>query len=188
MDQPIKQSTTAPGPVPPASTVPAMPAVFDPQAMMNLIQLLLMQQQEVLMEKQEKARAQKARDDARRVAAEYNEADVKKSQELCTHKKGGKRGPKSTKLDYAVYFHTFVDNSSYIRCQICGMKWKEKDTDEYLVRRGEKIKNHTGIGWKKAFEMLGQSTNSPSSSEVMVGVQQLPQEMKDFKNPHTVEV
>lgn len=171
--------------------VPAVPAAqpINQEVLLSLVQLLLAERQDAILEKQEKLRARQARDEQRRINAEYNEAEVKEKQRICTHKKGGTRGPKSTKLDYAVYFHTFTDGSSYIRCLICGAKWKSTDTKEYLVRRGQKVPNHTGIGWAEAHQMLGQSTNSPSSSEVQFNASLGVNAPVDFaKNPHAVEV
>ena len=75
---------------------------------------------------------------------------------------------KSPTVDYAVYFHTFLDAKSYIRCQICGMKWRKDDTAETLIRYGKPVPNHTGIGWKEAVQMAKKSTNTPSASEVRV--------------------
>ena len=151
------------------SVPPAQPAT-DTATLQMLIQLLLAERQDALLEKQEKARTSKLRDDQRRINAEYSIAEKIKIQTMCTHKKGG-RGLKSPKTDYAVYFHTFTDASSYIRCQICGMKWRNRDTDEVLFRRGKQEKNHTGIGWKKAWAMIQESTNTASASEVQINTQ-----------------
>jgi hypothetical protein len=151
-------------------TPPAQPVATDAATLQMLIQLLLAERQDALLEKQEKARTLKLRDDQRRINAQYSEAEKIKIQQMCTHKKGGK-GLKSPKTDYAVYFHTFTDASSYIRCQICGMKWRNKDTDEVLLRRGKQTPNHTGIGWKKAWAMIQESTNTASASEVQINTQ-----------------
>lgn len=155
----------------PGQAQPA-PAIVpsDAATLQMLVQLLLAERQEALSEKQDKARALAARNEQRRINAEYTVAEKNKIQGICTHKKGGK-GLKSPKTDYAVYFHTFTDATSYIRCQICGMKWRNQDTTEYLVRRGEKVPNHTGIGWKQAYAMVSDSTNTASASEVQLSTQ-----------------
>ena len=188
MTDPLKQPSTVSA-VTPAAVPAAVPAAMNQDVLLSLVQLLLAERQDAILEKQEKLRAREAREQQRRLNAEYNEAEVKEKQRVCTHKKGGTRGPKSTKLDYAVYFHTCTDGSSYIRCLICGAKWKSTDTREYLIRRGEKVENHTGIGWVEAHQMLAQSTNSPSASEVNFNTSPIVNRPVDFKtNPHAVEV
>jgi hypothetical protein len=146
------------------------PAASDAATLQMLVQLLLAERQEALSDKQERARALAAKNEQRRINAEYSVAEKNKIQAMCTHKKGG-RGLKSPKTDFAVYFHTFTDATSYIRCQICGMKWRNQDTAEHLVRRGKKIENHTGIGWKQAYQMVAESTNTASASEVQLSTQ-----------------
>jgi hypothetical protein len=150
----------------PEQTVPvSVQPVSDDATLANLVQLLLAERQDALLDKKERQRAQQARDSQRKINAEYSVAEKKSIQAMCTHKKGG-RGTKSPKVDYAVYFHTFTDATSYIRCQICGAKWRNQDTPEFLFRKGEKVPNHTGIGWKEAYQMVAESTNTASSSEV----------------------
>ena len=154
----------------PGQAKPAPEAASDAATLQMLVQLLLAERQDALAEKQERARSLAARNEQRRINAEYSVAEKNKIQAMCTHKKGG-RGLKSPKTDYAVYFHTFTDATSYIRCQICGMKWRNQDTTEHLVRRGHKIENHTGIGWKQAYAMVAESTNTASASEVQLSTQ-----------------
>ena len=169
------------------AAVPVVPAV-DNNTMALLIQLLLAERQDALETKAEVKKRHEAREQQRRIQSQYNEAEQKQREALCTHKKGG-RGPKSGKIDYAVYYHTFIDQSFYIRCQICHAKWKPTDTDEFLVRRGKKIPNHTGIGWKGALAMLENTTNKPSSSEIpLVGKMPVAPENEFEINPHAVEV
>jgi hypothetical protein len=67
------------------------------------------------------------------------------SEDDCDHKKGGKLRRRYA-TDYAVTCHTFVDGSSLVKCMICGKKWKRTDPI--------------------AIEMMRESTNTPSSSEV----------------------
>jgi hypothetical protein len=158
---------------------PAQDVATDATTLQLLVQLLLAERQEALIEKQEKQRALAARNDQRRINAEYTVAEKNKIQGMCTHKKGGK-GLKSPKTDYAVYFHTFTDASSYIRCQICGAKWRNQDTKEHLFRGGNKIDNHTGIGWKEAFEMVSNSTNTASASEVTLSTKPIQANVADL--------
>jgi hypothetical protein len=154
--------------------------VSDSALLANLVQLLLAERKEALEEKKERERARQAREAQRRINSEYAIAEKLNIQKLCTHKKGG-RGLKSPKVDYAVYFHTFTDATSYIRCQICGMKWRNVDTPEYLIRRGKKIPNHTGIGWKEAYQMVAESTNTASSSEVQLSAKPIEVNVADLE-------
>jgi hypothetical protein len=85
--------------------------------------------------------------------------------------KGVGKGPAPFKDDFAVYLHTYIDKRSVIRCFICGMKWRVEDTAEILTRNGHKIVNHTKVGWREATQMLSRSTNTPSSSEIPLLVQ-----------------
>ncbi len=169
-------------------TTPGTPQASDSATLQLLVKLLLAEREDALRERQDKAQALAAREKQRRINAEYNQAEKEQSQSMCTHKKGG-RGIKGPKVDYAVGFHTFPDQSSYIRCLICGMKWKSTDTDEFLFRRGQKIPNHTGIGWRRAHQMLGESSNTATSSEVMLKVTTGSVQQEDFvKNPRAVEI
>ncbi len=163
----------------PGQAKPAPEVASDATTLQLLVQLLLAERQESLLERQEKARALGARNDQRRKNADYVVAEKNKIQAMCTHKKGG-RGLKSPKTDYAVYFHTFTDASSYIRCQICGMKWRNQDTTQFIFRSGNKMDNHTGIGWKEAYEMVSNSTNTASASEVKLSTQPIQTNVADL--------
>lgn len=169
---------------------PGTPAAAeDMQTLQLVLQLLLAERQDALADKKARAEALAEREKQRRMNADYNLAEKHQAQTLCSHRKGG-RGLKGPKVDYAVSFHTFVDASSYIRCLICGMKWKNTDTDEYLIRRGQKIPNHTGIGWAKAYRFLGESSNTATASEVQLNTRPaVVSEATDFvKNPRAVEI
>jgi hypothetical protein len=73
---------------------------------------------------------------------------TRKDPELCNHLKGG--DAKSYFKDYAVTTHTLPDGNTYIRCMICADKWVPSDPD-----------------WDAALIMAKNSSNSPSSSEVI---------------------
>lgn len=110
----------------------------------------------------------------RKKNADSHYADASLGQTRCRHLKGG-RGPKRRGFgkDFAVYIHTYPNAEQVIRCFLCGMKWKRRDTDEFLYRgdgNGKlvQVKNHTGIGWAKAVEMLADTTNTPSASEIPI--------------------
>jgi hypothetical protein len=87
-------------------------------------------------------------------------------QSRCTHLKGGKVKSKTGIKDYALFHHTYIDKQQIIGCFVCKMRWKPGDTVEYLVRNGRKKANHTRIGWFEALELFGQSSNTPSMSEI----------------------
>ena len=154
----------------------------------DLVKLMLAERQENLEARQARAQAVLEREKQRRINAEYQLKEKREAQSICTHKKGGK-GLKGPKVDYAVSYHTFVDASSYIRCLICGMKWKNTDTAEFLVRRGEQIPNHTGISWREAYRMVEESSNTATSSEVRLTTRPIAHEPENFKsNPRAVEI
>jgi len=137
----------------------------------QMVSILLEEKMELLSEKKEKQRTYAARDKSRRELSAYNIEQKQKSQQVCTHLKGGKideHHPKGPLVDYAVYHHTYPDGTTGIKCLICSMLWKKKDTAEYLVRGGKRIPNHTSMGWMDAVRMLRQSTNTPTASEINV--------------------
>jgi hypothetical protein len=77
----------------------------------------------------------------------------------CNHLKGGGAHRfrfgwdmfRGKSKDYNVIRHVFADTSEVIRCVSCRKQWRPKNR-----------------GWKKAVEMMKQSTNTPSSSEIML--------------------
>lgn len=164
----------------PQGVSPQTAPASDQTTLQMLVQLLLAERQDALEEKKEKLRALQAKNEQRRINSEYAIAEKNKIQAMCTHKKGG-RGLKSPKIDFAVYFHTFTDATSYIRCQICGMKWRNQDTIEHIFRGGKKLDNHTGISWKDAYEMVSESTNTASASEVKLSTQPIPVNVADLQ-------
>jgi hypothetical protein len=170
------------------ATVAAVAPSSDAATLQMLVGLLLAERQEAMEDRKVRALAILEKDKQRQINAEYNRKEKLQSQEICTHKKGV-RGIKSPKVDYAISFHTFVSADSYIRCLICGMKWKNTDTPEYLVRRGKKVPNHTGLGWKDAYRMLGESSNTATSSEVQLNTRPIIYEAPNFEeNPRAVEI
>jgi hypothetical protein len=167
---------------------PAAPLQQDAASLQMLVQLLLSERQEAMQDKQEKIRAFQEREKQRRINAEHNLAEKKTSQTMCSHKKN-QRGIRGPKVDYAVSFHTFSNAESYIRCLICGMKWKNQDTAEFLIRRGQKVPNHTETSWKDAYKMLQESTNTATSSEVQLNTRPMEFAKPDFEaNPRATEI
>ena len=157
------QNNQGNGPV--ASAIPQT----DVQLLMTMVQLLMEEKAELLADKKQQKLRNAAKDEAYQKLSDYNVEEEHKKQTICTHLKGG-RGPKNAKVDYALYHHTFPDASTYIRCQICGMKWKKGDTEETIRRFGKDQPNHTGISWRQAVQLLASSTNTPTTSEVPMKV------------------
>jgi hypothetical protein len=131
----------------------------------QLVKLMVLEQQERLKTTQNLQAREDARTAQRNRNAKDQDSKLLLKQAKCKHLKGGKRGPKTQNKDYAVYQHRFISFLQYIRCAICGMKWFQDDTVEYLVRKGHKISNHTKIGWREAVSMMEGSTNTMSASE-----------------------
>jgi hypothetical protein len=105
----------------------------------------------------------------KRAAYAQNRGDevdaVKQKQAACLHLKGGDLRWKMMR-DPAVYFHRFVDNTVYIKCILCKMKWYPVDTADTIFRGGQARPNHTHIGWIEAARLVSESTNKPSRSEI----------------------
>lgn len=91
---------------------------------------------------------------------------IQEKQKNCKHLKGGKNRKATQNEDYLLSIHTFIDGVTRIKCLLCGMKWFPLDTDEFLVRGGKLVPNHTGLGWKEVFRFVGKSTNTPTTSEI----------------------
>jgi hypothetical protein len=87
-------------------------------------------------------------------------------QATCKHLKGGRNRRRNAIKDFNVYLFSYIDGEVVIKCHDCKMKWRPTDTTERVVRNGKVYKNHTGIGWREALNMVSESTNTPSSSEI----------------------
>ena len=152
---------------PAAVTVAPAPAPTTAEQMNSqLLQILIQQQARLALKDQEEEDRKKARDKQREKNAQDHTAKDLLRQARCSHLKGGRRGPRSQVRDYAIYLFTFIDNKTSIKCFLCKMEWRVKDTAEFLFRKGKKIANHTKIGWYEASKMLEQTTNTPASSEI----------------------
>jgi len=143
------------------------------------------------------ARAQEAeskRDSARRKniarqqSADDNESAKSFRIRRCSHLKGGRNRPYNAAKDYSIYLHTFIEGTKQIKCFICGMAWREKDTREHIYRDGRELRNPTfnpptnpGIGWSDALEMLKSTSNKPSSSEQILSSNGPKSEVEDLK-------
>lgn len=143
----------------------------DQSALNDLVRLLLLKEGREARKEQLDLDRQVARQAQRDRNAREIDSKVLLKQARCRHLKGGKSRSKVQKIDYAVYDFTFSDADRYVRCQVCGMKWRKNDTKEFLSRTDKngkvrKIANHTKIGWHEALEMADQSSNSAGSSEI----------------------
>jgi len=142
------------------------PRVSDDDSRDVLIRSLL--EREARMAKKEIAdeEAVLARGKQRALNTKNRNEKVFIKQQRCTHLKGGKIKSKTGIKDYALFHHTYIDKTQTIGCFICKMRWKPGDTKEALLRSGRRIRNHTKIGWLEANELFGQSSNTPSMSEI----------------------
>lgn len=145
-----------------------------PTGLEALVKIMLEGQARQLLKDQAEQAAIAQRNAQRKKNAESHFEDGANTQAKCRHLKGGK-GPKRRGFgkDFAVYIHTYPNAEQVIRCFLCNMKWKRKDTREFLVRgdgNGKlvKIPNHTNLGWAEAVEMLADTTNTPSASEIPI--------------------
>lgn len=138
----------------------------DPSAINQLLTVILMREARLAAKEEAAEAARKLRSDKLDQNAKHGQESDLLKQARCKHMKGGRRGPKAGIKDHTVYPHTFINGETVIRCTTCSMRWKKDDTVEYLLRSGKKIKNHTRIGWHEAAAMVGQSTNTASSSEI----------------------
>jgi hypothetical protein len=153
-------------------------------AVEQLLTLLLAKEGRELAKMQQEEAAFKQREAKRALNNKDADSKILLRQARCRHLKGATSTAKNPTIDYAVYQHTFVSADTYIRCQICGMRWKPQDTVEYLVRNGRKIANHTKIGWREAYNMTRQSTNTATTSEIpFAAIYQAQQEGRLAVNP-----
>ncbi len=158
-------------PAPAATSAPAIasaPASDNDTASVTQLLRLLMAKE---LREEQTLQAERQREENRAKQREKNakgqDTKVLLKQARCKHLKGGKKGPKNQNKDYALFSHTFIDASSFVKCNICGMKWRPGDTVDYLVRNGKKISNHTHMGYNEVALLLSDSsTNTASSSEV----------------------
>lgn len=138
----------------------------NPSAINQLLIAVLAREARAAAKEEAEEHRKKVRSDKHDQNAKHtSKADLDR-QARCKHMKGGRRGPKNGNKDFAVGYHTFVNQESQVKCHLCGMKWKIDDTVEFLFRKGKKIKNHTRIGWLEAVGMAQQSTNTATSSEI----------------------
>lgn len=110
--------------------------------------------------------SRQAKEAGRREQSKSYQQSIIRKQKNCKHLKGGATKRMSQNKDYAVYHHIFIDKTQYIKCHLCSAKWRPEDTKEFLIRNNRSLVNHTRIGWAEAIEMLENSSNRGSRSEV----------------------
>lgn len=133
----------------------------------RLLEIMVARETRLAKEEEDKiaARERKAAQFAEN--AKGKDTNLKAKQANCKHLKGGRMINRQNK-DFAVYKHTFINNEPHIVCFLCRMRWKPGDTVETLVRQGKKVPNHTKTGWREAEEMMNNSSNTPTHSEIPV--------------------
>jgi hypothetical protein len=131
-----------------------------------LAELMLKREARAAAKEEAEEAAKQVRDKQRDQNARSHFEDHLAKQTNCKHLKGGKNRIRTQAKDYAVYLHTFINSERIITCFLCGMKWKPKDTREFLVRYGKQIANHTHLGWEDAVQMASETSNQSSSSEI----------------------
>ena len=138
----------------------------DVNQMDELLRVILKREAREAQAEEDRQRQLEAKAKQRDINAKSAYEDAQAKQAKCNHLKGGKNRIRTQAKDYNVYMHTYINAERIIRCCSCGMKWKIRDTKEFLYRNGQKIPNYTKIGWDEACEMLGQTSNQNSSSEI----------------------
>jgi hypothetical protein len=144
---------------------PAQKQATTPDLTNQLLEAFLKREKVALQEHENKENLVKQRTEHYAKNSANKHRDLMKTQSRCKHKKGGAL-QRPGNVDFAVSLHTYIDRTRVIKCHICAMKWRKDDTDQFLVRGGKQVKNHTGIGWAKAYDMLVSSTNKSSSTEI----------------------
>jgi hypothetical protein len=176
----------------PASVQPAAPAVaapaIDAGTLQMLVTMLLTERQEQMEERQVRKAAYVAKEKQRRINAAFQLDQKNKGQSLCTHRKGGRSGFNPAFVNFAISHHTYVDATTVIRCLICGMRWKPGDTKQFLIRRGIQIPNHTEWGWADAHKAMKQTTNTATSSEMVMNYVAKVAEAPNMADPNAVEL
>jgi hypothetical protein len=144
----------------------AAPTMSSEKMQELLFRSLLRREEEAAKKEVVESEARIARQKQRAINTKNRNNKLFAKQARCTHLKGGRVKSKTGIKDYALFHHTYIDKQQIIGCFVCKMRWKSGDTTEYLIRNGRKKANHTRIGWFEALELFGQSSNTPSMSEI----------------------
>lgn len=162
-----------------AQQTPAAPASGG-ELNQKLIEVLLKKEAREADAEQQKEIIKQTKQIQAGLNAQSTEQEKREKQRRCKHIKGGKLQKKGIK-DWNVSSHRFVDGTEVIKCHTCTMRWRERDTKDFLyrgenVRNAEgrevavirKYRNHTGIGWHEAKQMVEDSTNESTRSEIVM--------------------
>lgn len=165
--KPVEEVAATPV-APAAPIVPSAPSAALNNEVMEILRILAGNEARKAAQETILANQEKARDIQRQRNSKEKSQDRLIKQARCKHLKGTGKGPKSPQIDYNVYHHTFISKDQWIKCNNCNMKWFPQDTPEFLYRPGrvKPIPNHTKQGWHDALNMMANSTNKPSSSEI----------------------
>lgn len=144
----------------------------------QLLQVLLSRETRLGVKEAADEISRQAKEAGRREQSKTYQQDIIRKQRACKHLKGGATKRMSQNKDYAVYHHLFIDKTQYIKCNLCSAKWRPQDTKEFLIRNNRSLVNHTNIGWREACEMLEQSSNKSSKSEIPYGEAERPELVK----------
>ena len=136
----------------------------------TLVDLMLKRKRAALIT-EEQQRQSLARKDAAVAQSDRDMETMRQNRiKFCDHRKGtgGQGGRvKNPIVDYSVFFHTFVNRVSVVRCVKCGGEWGEGTTMETIKHYdGTTEPNFTGVDWNRALQMVSESTNQPSSAEI----------------------
>ena len=160
-----------------AQQAPAAPASGG-ELNQKLIEVLLKKEAREADAEQQKEIIKQTKQIQAGLNAQSTEQQKRDKQRRCKHIKGGKLQQRGIK-DYNVHGHIFVDGDKVIKCDSCGMRWRHRDTKEWLYRSEEvrtangikviprKYRNHTGIGWHEAEMMEAESSSTMSKSEIV---------------------
>jgi hypothetical protein len=91
-------------------------------------------------------------------------------QQRCRHLKGALGYPRGPRVDFNISLHTFIDGRKRIKCLSCG--WEVWNLPEFRFK------------WAEGMKMVNCSSNTPSSSEVMLNPK--PNGKVELGNPHAV--
>jgi hypothetical protein len=143
----------------------AQKSITVPDALLQALTIMAAREVRIAQKEEALEVQRKAVDAERKKESERYIYARMEAQTNCKHLKGGAFRSKGQQKDPAVYAHTFTNGDTIIKCNLCGAKWTPLDTEDFLSRNGHKVPNWTKIGWRKAAEMLDESSNRASSSE-----------------------
>lgn len=164
VSKPHKAEVAAPAPVAPVAAPADINALL--VALLEQSRIAAAREARLAKAEEEEEHRKQVRKERYALNRQGEDTGVKERQATCKHLKGGKFRMKTASKDYAVNLHRFIDNTQYVRCILCKMKWYPTDTAQRIVRGGKVLVNHTNKGWAEALMMVGDSTNTPTSSEI----------------------